>query len=201
MFRRLLRTTRRRREPAGFPLAGGRGGRDDGPQRDGLGRLGPAAGPRRRACPLEKVAAATLAPAGLPLRRSYRRPDAPRRHRHGQHRDRLRRPVHQLATVQHAQGRICAADVPGQGRRRGAALADGRRAELAAGQADRDDRRISDRHAALSRRRVCPCRLELSAFTPFAPLDTRFSSQPLVVLIFRVAESGGRKCGKSRWRR
>jgi uncharacterized protein (DUF608 family) len=31
-----------------------------------------------------------------------------------------------------------------------------------------------------------PVRLELSAFTPFAPLDTRFSSQPLAVLVFRV---------------
>jgi uncharacterized protein (DUF608 family) len=31
-----------------------------------------------------------------------------------------------------------------------------------------------------------PVRVELSAFTPFAPLDTRFSSQPLVVLVFRV---------------
>jgi non-lysosomal glucosylceramidase len=31
-----------------------------------------------------------------------------------------------------------------------------------------------------------PVHVELSAFTPFAPLDSRFSSQPLAVLTFRV---------------
>ena len=31
-----------------------------------------------------------------------------------------------------------------------------------------------------------PVKVELSAFTPFAPLDTRFSSQPLAVLTFRL---------------
>ena len=31
-----------------------------------------------------------------------------------------------------------------------------------------------------------PVGVELSAFTPFAPLDARFSSQPLAVLIFRL---------------
>ena len=31
-----------------------------------------------------------------------------------------------------------------------------------------------------------PVKLELAAFTPFAPLDSRFSSQPLVALVFRV---------------
>ena len=31
-----------------------------------------------------------------------------------------------------------------------------------------------------------PVHVELSAFTPFAPLDSRFSSQPLAMLVFRV---------------
>ena len=31
-----------------------------------------------------------------------------------------------------------------------------------------------------------PVKLELSAFTPFAPLDSKFSSQPLAGLVFRV---------------
>jgi uncharacterized protein (DUF608 family) len=31
-----------------------------------------------------------------------------------------------------------------------------------------------------------PVKVELSAFTPFAPLDTPFSSQPLAVLLFRI---------------
>ena len=35
-----------------------------------------------------------------------------------------------------------------------------------------------------------PVRVQLSAFTPFAPLDTRFSSQPLVVLVFRIENPG-----------
>ena len=31
-----------------------------------------------------------------------------------------------------------------------------------------------------------PVKLELSAFTPFAPLDARFSSQPLAAMVFRI---------------
>ena len=94
-----------------------------------------------------------VARQGLPLRRPHRRPHAPGRHRHRQHRDRLRRAVHPLATVQHAHRRPGSADVRRQGRRRDAAAADRRRTGLAARQADRNDRRISDRHAAIRRRR------------------------------------------------
>ena len=31
-----------------------------------------------------------------------------------------------------------------------------------------------------------PVKVELSAFTPFAPLDSRFSSQPLIAMVFRI---------------
>ena len=45
-----------------------------------------------------------------------------------------------------------------------------------------------------------PVKLELSAFTPFAPLDAKFSSQPLAALVFRVqnptAESADRLVGR-----
>ena len=45
-----------------------------------------------------------------------------------------------------------------------------------------------------------PVKLELSAFTPFAPLDVRFSSQPLAALVFRVRESRRPRLRRSRWR-
>ena len=38
-----------------------------------------------------------------------------------------------------------------------------------------------------------PVKLELSAFTPFAPLDSRFSSMPLAALVFRVQNTTAEK--------
>ena len=38
-----------------------------------------------------------------------------------------------------------------------------------------------------------PVKLELSAFTPFAPLDSRFSSMPLAALVFRVQNPTDKK--------
>ena len=45
-----------------------------------------------------------------------------------------------------------------------------------------------------------PVKLELSAFTPFAPLDSRFSSMPLAALVFRV-KTRRPKSRRFRWRR
>ena len=38
-----------------------------------------------------------------------------------------------------------------------------------------------------------PVKLELSAFTPFAPLDSRVSSMPLAALVFKATEPDGRE--------
>ncbi len=92
-------------------------------ERAGLGRRAPGASPARGTRPLEEGPVGAGGPAALPLGRPPRRPDAPGRHRHRQFRDRLRRPLHHLATLQHAPRRRGAAPVCHQGRRNGPAAA------------------------------------------------------------------------------
>ena len=102
-----------------------------------------------------------------------------------EHRNRLRRAVHHLATVQHASRRLCSAMfvVKAGGVSRLLQTAGGpnwprvKRIEMT-GEYPIATLRYIDSDL--------PVKVGLSAFTPFAPLDAKFSSQPLAALVFRV---------------
>ena len=123
--------------------------------RAGLGRLAPAASPARGIGPLEKGPLQPSPARALPLRRPQRRPHAPGRHRHRQFRNRLRRsasPTGNCSTRSAtARSRWCSSSRPAT-RVRLLQTAGGQ--DWPRSQADRDDRRVSHCHAALSRSRV-----------------------------------------------